>query len=148
MATARETLNQTLGGAVDQRPALELEDPLAASLESEFTGNDSGVVERAGRGASALTNLPFLIVAVIISIIGLVVFQTLTSQRAAGQAVFVERASSLLMLSQRVAKDARGAALASPEAFKSLRESSDQFATAMEALDTKKENLGRNTKNR
>jgi twitching motility protein PilJ len=131
MATVQESLDETLNAS--RAPAAGGADP----IDMLFQGDDAGAVTEPPRqtGGRSIVGLPVIITVVIASIIGLVVFQTLETRRTSGQAEFVQRASSLLMLSQSIAKDARQAALGESESFDSLRKSRQQFADAVTALD-------------
>jgi len=134
MATAQDSLNDSLNRSdgSSQRPAMRSGGPLDMEIDAEerSRADTSGrAPRRSGVG------LPLIITIVIVSIIGLVVFQTLETRRATGQSEYVERASSLLMLSQSIAKDARQAALGESGAFESLRESRQQFSKVMTTLD-------------
>src|SRR5581483_11438563 len=74
------------------------------------------------------SSLPFLLTSMVLSITvagGLVFINTQRSER---ESRYIEQSSQLLMLSQRIAKDAREAVLGAPEAFKVLKESRDRFA--------------------
>lgn len=136
MATAQDSLNETLNTSQSSSRLSSMGgggDPLDMAIEA----SPDTARPRASRPATGRSGvgLPLIITVVIVSIIGLVVFQTLESQRASGQAEYVERASSLLQLSQSIAKDARQAALGEQQAFESLRQSRAEFATVMSTLD-------------
>lgn len=134
MATAQDSLNENLNTSRRGSPPPQAGgDPLGMVIEADTGGAPSAPARRAG--ARSGMGLPIIITVVIASIIGLIVFQTLESRRSAGQAEFVERASSLLMLSQSIAKDARQAALGEAGAFDSLRRSREQFASVVTTLD-------------
>ncbi len=133
MATAQDSLNENLN--VSRRgapPPSGGGDPLDMVIEADSPGAPGPA--RSGRVRSGV-GLPIIITVIIVSIVGLVVFQTLETRRSTGQAEFVERASSLLMLSQSIAKDARQAALGEAAAFDSLRQSRERFATVVTTLD-------------
>src|SRR5581483_1471948 len=68
------------------------------------------------------------------SIIALVWLLAINTQRAERESKYVEQSSQLLMLSQRLAKDAREAVLGQKVAFKTLKESRDRFDTILTAL--------------
>lgn len=137
MATARESINEALRGndLEGLESPLELEQRPGTGSQDQFSTAEPAASKPAGPAARILNNLPFIIVAVVISIVGLVVFQTLATQRSANEAALVERASSMLMLSQRLARDAREAAQGAAASFRSLRQSADQFAAAIDTLD-------------
>lgn len=133
MATAQDSMNENLNTSRrGAPPPLGGGDPLDMVIEADTAGAPAPARQP---GSRSTIGLPVIITVVIASIIGLVVFQTLESRRSTGQAEFVERASSLLMLSQSIAKDARQAALGEAGAFDSLRQSREQFASVVNTLD-------------
>ncbi len=133
MATAQDSMNENLNTSRrGAPPPLGAGDPLDMVIEADKAGAPAPARQP---GSRSTVGLPVIITVVIASIIGLVVFQTLESRRSTGQAEFVERASSLLMLSQSIAKDARQAALGEAGAFDSLRQSREQFASVVNTLD-------------
>jgi len=133
MATAQDSLNETLKTSQSgpRSSSGRGGDPLDMAVEA---GTEAARAPRPAKSRSR-GPLPWIITVVIVAIIGLVVFQTLEIRRSAGQAEFVERSSSLLQLSQGIAKDARQAALGEQEAFESLRQSRSEFASVMATLD-------------
>ncbi|HSH40955.1 MAG TPA: methyl-accepting chemotaxis protein [Arenicellales bacterium] len=133
MATAQDSLNEDFNTSRrGAPPPLGGGDPLDMVIEADPSGASES---SRGEEDESAAGLPLIITVIIVAIIGLVVFQTLESRRSAGQAEFIERASSLLMLSQAIAKDARQAALGEAGAFDSLRGSRDQFANVVTTLD-------------
>ncbi len=128
MATAQDTFGQQPMPPVTN--PLEIDDSFMISSEAvrEPEPGPSG-------GGRTATNIPLIIILVVLGIIGLVVSQTLEVQRSQEQAQYVETSSRLLMLSQRLAKDAREAALGNAEAFPVLRESEQEFASIVASLD-------------
>lgn len=87
--------------------------PERASFASGFKGLAGG--------------LPFLLAGLVLSIIAVVWLMFINAQRAEDESKYIEQSSQLLMLSQRLAKDAREAVLGQPIAFKTLKESRDRF---------------------
>jgi len=81
-----------------------------------------------------ISSLPFLLGGLVLSIIALVWLLAINTQRAERESKYVEQSSQLLMLSQRLAKDAREAVLGQKVAFKTLKESRDRFDTILTAL--------------
>jgi twitching motility protein PilJ len=71
--------------------------------------------------------LPFLLGGLGLSMVIMVWLLVVNLQRSEREAKYVEQSSQLLMLSQRIAKDAREAVLGQPSAFKTLKESRDRF---------------------
>ena len=111
-----------------------------------------GVTKEAGEGSSyrlkkctsrcsavwaalqALTGLPVLLSGLVLSIVGVVWLLAISTQQAEREARYIEQSSQLLMLSQRLAKDAREAVLGQPIAFKTLKESRDRFDLIVNTL--------------
>ncbi|HEX9811113.1 MAG TPA: methyl-accepting chemotaxis protein [Burkholderiales bacterium] len=83
---------------------------------------------------SALTGLPFLLAGMVLSMIVVVWLLFINTQRSEREARYIEQSSQLLMLSQRIAKDAREAVIGQRDAFKVLKESRDQFAQIVASL--------------
>jgi twitching motility protein PilJ len=71
--------------------------------------------------------LPFLLGGMVLAIIIMVWLLVINIQRSEREAKYIEQSSQLLMLSQRIAKDAREAVLGQSVAFKTLKESRDRF---------------------
>ena len=82
----------------------------------------------------ALSGLPFLLAGLVLSIIALVWLLSINTQRAERESKYIEQSSQLLMLSQRLAKDAREAVQGQPIAFKTLKESRDRFDSILNTL--------------
>lgn len=120
---------------IDQ-PSEELIDLADARIEddaiAEFTHarEDRPAARRSRRGVG----LPFLLAGMVLSMIVVVWLLFINTQRSEREARYIEQSSQLLMLSQRIAKDAREAVLGQPEAFKVLKESRDQFAQIVTSL--------------
>ena len=74
-----------------------------------------------------LTGLPFLLLGLVLALLALYVLVTRDVAQAERDTRFIEQSSQLLMLSQRLAKDAREAVYGQEGAFPTLRESRDQF---------------------
>ncbi len=116
---------------VDQ-PSEELID-LADEQVAAAGGADFVDVGRAKRSflptnvSALLTGLPFLLVGMVLSIIAVVWLLAVNAQRSERESKYIEQSSQLLMLSQRLAKDAREAVLGQQIAFKTLKESRDRF---------------------
>ena len=128
MATAQDAFERGPIPAVTG--AYEIDDSAMMAQETrEPVSEGPGAL---GRLFTKITGIIFIIVG---GILGLVVTQTLEVQRSQDQAQYVETSSRLLMLSQRLAKDAREAALGNAEAFSLLRQSQNEFATIVSALD-------------
>jgi twitching motility protein PilJ len=84
--------------------------------------------------AGLLTGLPFLLVGMVLSIIAVVWLLAVNAQRSERESAYIEQSSQLLMLSQRLAKDAREAVLGQQVAFKTLKESRERFDAIVTTL--------------
>jgi twitching motility protein PilJ len=84
--------------------------------------------------AGLLTGLPFLLVGMVLSIIAVVWLLAVNTQRSERESKYIEQSSQLLMLSQRLAKDAREAVLGQQVAFKTLKESRERFDSIVTSL--------------
>ena len=119
--------------------------------ESKFPGEsmtDAGVVDigndtdsssaKQNAAPSALgkfaNNLPLLGIGMVVSVIGLVGVLMWQTRTTALQSGYVEESSLLLMLSQRVAKDAREAVLGNEVAFATLQDSRNRINSILKTL--------------
>jgi twitching motility protein PilJ len=97
-------------------------------------------------GAGALpalfTGLPFLLGGMAIAIIALVWMLVINAQRSELESKYIEQSSQLLMLSQRLAKDAREAVLGQQVAFKTLKDSRERFEQIVTTLRDGNNSLG------
>ncbi|MBI3571870.1 MAG: methyl-accepting chemotaxis protein, partial [Gammaproteobacteria bacterium] len=85
-------------------------------------------------GMQALTGLPVLLGGLVFSSVVVVWLLAVNTQKAEREARYIEQSSQLLMLSQRLAKDAREAVLGQPIAFKTLKESRERFDSIVNTL--------------
>ncbi|UCH52952.1 MAG: type IV pili methyl-accepting chemotaxis transducer N-terminal domain-containing protein [Pseudomonadota bacterium] len=92
--------------------------------------------------SSLLTGLPFLLVGMVLSIIAVVWLLAVNTQRSERESKYIEQSSQLLMLSQRLAKDAREAVLGQAGAFKTLKESRERFDSIVTNLRDGSAQLG------
>src|SRR5690554_1583490 len=74
---------------------------------------------------AAFSSLPFILGGLGLSMIVVVWLLFIDGQRSEQEARYIEQSSQLLMLSQRIAKDAREAVSGEPGAFKTLKQSRD-----------------------
>ena len=81
-----------------------------------------------------VTGLPFLLGGMVVSFIAVAWIFGVNAQLADRDAKYVEQSSRLLMLSQRLAKDAREAVRGEPGAFTDLKTSRDQFEHIITSL--------------
>ncbi len=122
---------------IDQ-PSEELID-----LAGEQISGQGGEFAAAGRPRFAFlsgnvfglfTGLPFLLGGMVLSIIAVIWLLVVNTQRSERESKYIEESSQLLMLSQRIAKDAREAVLGQAGAFKTLKESRDRFDSIVNDL--------------
>src|SRR5205814_1684517 len=97
---------------------------------------------RRGGVLRIFTGLPFLLAGMVISMIFTVGLLYVNTQRSEREARYIEQSSQLLMLSQRMAKEAREAVLGQPESFKTLKDSRDRFAQIVTSLRDGNPTLG------
>src|SRR2546425_90614 len=112
---------------------------LAGEQGAKSQAGDYGVGKekpiRVGRGMfSAFNGLPVLLTGMVVSMIAMVWLLIVDGQASGRESKYVEQASQLLMLSQRIAKDAREAVLGQSSSFKSLKEARDRFDQIVTAL--------------
>jgi twitching motility protein PilJ len=88
-------------------------------------GKPKLVVGKGLRGA--FSSLPFLLTGMVVSFIAVAWLFGTDARQADRESKYIEQSSQLLMLSQRLAKDAREAVLGQEGAFKTLKESRDTF---------------------
>ncbi len=117
---------------------------MADEAIAEFAeGKESGAGAPRGRGILGLfSGLPFLLGGMVLSMIVMVWLLFINAQRSERESRYIEQSSQLLMLSQRVAKEAREAVLGNPDAFKVLKDSRDRFAQIVTSLRDGSPSLG------
>ena len=104
------------------------EESLALPAGGQAAGGGKSRLARFTGGLKGMfSGLPFLIGGMAIAIIALVWLFVVNTQRSERESRYIEQSSQLLMLSQRIAKDAREAVLGQPSAFKTLKDSRDLF---------------------
>jgi twitching motility protein PilJ len=112
-------------------------------LAGEQLGGAAGEFEAGGKSRPSfsmgnplglLSGLPFLLGGMVLAIIAVIWFLVINAQRSERESKYIEQSSQLLMLSQRLAKDAREAVIGQPVAFKTLKDSRDRFDTIMNNL--------------
>jgi twitching motility protein PilJ len=91
---------------------------------------------------NTVLSLPVLGIGLLISLVFLVGLLVINTQKSEKEAKYIEQSSQLLMLSQRIAKDAREAVLGQQVAFKTLKESRDRFDAIMTTLRDGNPQLG------
>lgn len=89
-----------------------------------------------------LTGLPVLLLGMFLSLVLVAWLFNKDAVEADRESKYIEQSSQLLMLSQRLAKDAREAAIGQEGAFRTLRESRERFETITSSLTKGNASLG------
>jgi twitching motility protein PilJ len=89
-----------------------------------------------------LTGLPFLLLGLVLSLLALYFLVTHSTNEAERDTKYIEQSSQLLMLSQRIAKDAREAVYGQEGAFPTLKKSRDNFEDVINNLTKGNAKLG------
>ena len=135
MATAKVIddeldLDNNSENLVDLSSEEELElDQIDLALEDELPESKPDAAEK-----STFSGLPFLLLGVVVSFVGMIWVSIYNVQIAQRDAKYVEQSSQLLMLSQRLARDAREAVVGEQVAFASLRDARNNFDGILTAL--------------
>ena len=131
---ARKKSNQD--GLIDQpsEDIIELSEATPAAAGDQFVDVGKPAAPFGGGLMNMLGSLPFLLGGMVLAIIAMIWFLVVNAQRSERESKYIEQSSQLLMLSQRLAKDAREAVLGDPTAFKTLKESRDRFDSIVTAL--------------
>lgn len=87
-----------------------------------------------GKGIRGLNSLPFLLLGMVISVIVMAWLLNVDVRKADVESKYIEQSSQLLMLSQRLAKDAREAVIGQEGAFHTLKDSRDSFESIINNL--------------
>jgi twitching motility protein PilJ len=136
--------HSTQDGLIDQpsEDIIDLSDGASDMADGDF---DAG----GGKSKSSLlgnfgmfSGLSFLLGGLVIAMIAMIWLLVLNAQRSESESKYIEQSSQLLMLSQRLAKDAREAVLGQPTAFRSLKESRDRFENIVTSLRDGNTDLG------
>ena len=97
-------------------------------------GNAARAIPQLGDLTRFIGGLPFLLVGMTLSFIAVAWLFAADAQRADRDAKFIEQSGKLLMLSQRIAKDAREGVFGQERAFATLKESRDRFERIVKTL--------------
>ncbi|MBI3545401.1 MAG: type IV pili methyl-accepting chemotaxis transducer N-terminal domain-containing protein [Gammaproteobacteria bacterium] len=129
--------NSAQDGLMDQ-PSEDIidlsEDAAVASSGGSAGGGRSGSSLLGGGIKNMLGGLPFLLGGMVLAMIAMIWLLVINAQRSERESKYIEQSSQLLMLSQRLAKDAREAVVGEPMAFKTLKDSRDKFDAIVTAL--------------
>lgn len=124
-------------GLIDQpsEDIIDLSNEAITSSADEFVDVGKPASPLLGGGlTNMLSGLPFLLGGMVIAMIAMIWLLVVNNQRSEHESKYIEQSSQLLMLSQRLAKDAREAVLGDSTAFKTLKESRDRFDSIMTTL--------------
>lgn len=128
--------------SVDETPRdVSVDGPTDTALEKTLTADIKShtatiaPVREETRTSGTFGSLPFFISGIVLSIIGLVVFQAFENQRASSQAKHVEKSYALLTLSQQVPTAAAAALRGDIKAFDVLAGTQQQFSATLSSLD-------------
>lgn len=91
---------------------------------------------------SIISGLPFLLGGMVLSFVALAWIFAINAQLSDRDATYVEQSSQLLMLSQRMAKDAREAVRGEEEAFRALKRARTEFDHIVTMLKNGHEEMG------
>ncbi|MEW6331034.1 MAG: methyl-accepting chemotaxis protein [Pseudomonadota bacterium] len=129
--------NSSQDGLMDQpsEDIIELSDGSPAAVPDELVDvGKAGSPLLSGGILSMFGSLPFLLGGMVISMIAMIWLLVVNAQRSERESKYIEQSSQLLMLSQRLAKDAREAVLGQPTAFRTLKDSRDKFDVIVTSL--------------
>jgi twitching motility protein PilJ len=138
-AAKQHLIDQPSEEVIDLADAKIADEAIAEFAEERET---EGVAPRRGGLLGVFSGLPFLLGGMVLSMIVMVWLLFINAQRSEREARYIEQSSQLLMLSQRIAKEAREAVLGQPAAVKVLRESRDRFAQIVTSLKDGNATLG------
>jgi len=133
-------------GLIDQpsEDIIDLAEEAAVSPATDDFVDVGGKAESPimGGALNMFGSLPLLLGGMVIAMIAMIWLLVVNAQRSERESTYIQQSSQLLMLSQRIAKDAREAVLGDPTSFKTLRESRDRFDRIMSALRDGNSQLG------
>ncbi|GMR19817.1 MAG: chemotaxis chemoreceptor PilJ [Gammaproteobacteria bacterium] len=110
------------------------EDIIDLSAEEIAGGPGGDLASMGGSVMDKLFSLPSIGAAFLVVLVGVGILLFNSARNAENDTRYIQESSKLLMLSQRLAKDAREAVLGQDIAFKTLKESRDSFEKIMSAL--------------
>lgn len=126
MATTQDSINPELAGSETLRSG--------GPGEMKMLDSGSPFEAVADVGPAWLRNVRFLIAALVVCILGFVVFQAMAIFSGAAQTRTLRAATPMFALSQKLAKDGREAVLGSEPAFVALADSKNKIQGIMQAL--------------
>jgi len=135
----------TKDGMIDQpsEDIIDLSDGTPGASADEFVDVGKPASSLLPGGIlNMLSGLSFLLGGLVLAMIAMIWLLVLNSQRSERESKYIEQSSQLLMLSQRLAKDARETVLGQPTAFRTLKESRDRFDSIVTSLRDGNPDLG------
>ena len=134
----KESSEQTIEPVATLPAAPSMDSPLDMGEAFVDLGGSGNAPPRAlpqfGDMARFIWGLPFLLVGMTLSFIAVAWLFAADAQRADRDAKFIEQSGQLLMLSQRIAKDAREGVYGQERAFATLKESRDNYERIVKTL--------------
>ena len=135
----------TKDGMIDQpsEDIIDLSDGRPGAAADEFIDVGKPAASLLPGGIMIMfSGLSFLLGGLVLAMIAMIWLLVLNSQRSERESKYIEQSSQLLMLSQRLAKDARETVLGQPTAFRTLKESRDRFDSIVTSLRNGNPELG------
>jgi twitching motility protein PilJ len=135
----------TKDGMIDQpsEDIIDLSDGTPGAAADEFVDVGKPAASFLPGGIMTMfSGLSFLLGGLVLAMIAMIWLLVLNSQRSERESKYIEQSSQLLMLSQRLAKDARETVLGQPTAFRTLKESRDRFDSIVTSLRNGNPELG------
>ncbi len=137
-------LGRTSAGQAEQEVASRAQGQIPPDAGEEYIEVQSG--GRTGGGirdfGKLVTGLPFLLIGMVLSFIAVAWLFAASAQEADRDSKYIAQSSELLMLSQRIAKDARESVYGQEDAFPTLKSSRDTFENVITDLTKGNEKLG------
>ncbi|MHB8742235.1 MAG: methyl-accepting chemotaxis protein [Sulfuricaulis sp.] len=135
----------TQDGLIDQpsEDIIDLSEGAIAASTDQFVDLGKPESSQLNSGLSnMLSGLPFLLGGMVIAMIAMIWLLVVNGQRSEHESKYIAESSQLLMLSQRLAKDAREAVVGDPTSFRTLKDSRDRFDSIVTSLRDGNQQLG------
>ncbi len=105
------------------------------TVPSAVPAGRNRAVRKSGRGrGSFLSHIPFLIVGLVVSIAGVLLFQTWEVRHGEAQTQYVHTASNMLVLAERIAREGQNAVRGDADAYVALDASQNEFSQDLAVL--------------
>ncbi len=98
--------------------------------------------KKESRGGRSMTSVSVLLFLLVVSLVGMAFLFASDAQQANRDSTYIEQSDQLLMLSQRIAKDAAAATLGAESAFSDLRHSRLEYQRIINRLQNGSRKLG------